>query len=358
MMRFSSKKRIALYSILFFLVILAAAVHIAQITPKEPKPIKTVIEFDRPTLPWLFNIREVTALMRKQGVIDRFGYLTPRLRNPESEAHRKCFRELAALGVPDLLRKKPDVTEFTAEDYLHGIQTLIALAVLAKPYVEEEIRSGDPAKARKAAITLSVLALNYPRGNVGNTGILRVVCADLLREMELVEQALRQAEKKAQRKGSIDNLKRIGLFCILFATDHNEKFPDSLTADFHSYFRKNAPQAATVFVSPLDSRRKASTDGVIRPSNISYAYVGKGIFQSSLRNPSRLPLAFEKPDVVAAADGSCGVLFADCHVMRLRVEGRTCRAIAEELTKDLAGGQDAQAVALILANAAEEDRAE
>lgn len=175
---------------------------------------------------------------------------------------------------------------------------------------------------------------------------------------ELVEQALRQAGKKAQRARSIDNLKLIGLYCHLFSFDHNDKFPDRLTTGFDAYFGKNADKAATVFVSPLDSRRKASADKIIRPSNISYAYVGKGLSLSSLRRPSRLPLAFEKPDVVAAADGFCGVLFADGHVARVRVEGRTCRVIVEELTKDLAGGQDAQAVALILANAAAEDRAE
>ena len=103
-----------------------------------------------------------------------------------------------------------------------------------------------------------------------------------------------------------------------------------------------------VFISPFDSRRKASGDKVIRPANTSYAYVGKGLSEKAYAG---LPLAFEKPDVVVNNAGMCSVLYVGGRVLNLKVTGRTCKAIAEELTAKLAK-TNAGEVAVILANAA------
>ena len=109
---------------------------------------------------------------------------------------------------------------------------------------------------------------------------------------------------------------------------------------------------STVFISPFDSRREASKDKVIRPANTSYAYVGKGLSEKA--DPG-LPLAFEKPDVVGRNAGNCNVLHVGGHVLTLKVKGRTCKAIAEELTAKQAKPHAAE-VAVILANAAALDR--
>lgn len=187
-MNFPLKRRIVLYSSLSFIIILVSIFYIVWITPKTPKTGKTIIESDRPRLPWIYNIREVTALMRKHELIDQFGHLKPHLRFSESKAG-ECFRELMNLGILELLRKETSSTDFPPEDYFYGLQTLRALTDLAKPYVENEIRNGNAINARKAAVTLSVFALNYPRGTfVGNTMWLRIRCSDLLREMELVSE--------------------------------------------------------------------------------------------------------------------------------------------------------------------------
>ena len=157
----------------------AAVAYIVSAVPKTPKPVAVTVKFDRPRFPQLYNIREVTQIMRKQGVIDRFGYLPAAQRFSDPDK-RKCFEHLAERGILATLWKRPSATEFSEADYLDGIQTLIALTNLAEPYMRYEIGRGNRETARKTAIILSTLALNYPHGTAGNLRILQRRCADLL----------------------------------------------------------------------------------------------------------------------------------------------------------------------------------
>lgn len=157
----------------------AAGAYIVFAVPRAPKPVAATVKFDRPQFPQLYNIREVTQIMRKQGVIDRFGYLSAAQRFSDPDK-RKCFEQLAERGILATLWKRPSATEFSEADYLDGIQTLIALTNLAEPYMRYEIGRGNRETARKTAIILSTLALNYPHGTAGNLRILQKRCADLL----------------------------------------------------------------------------------------------------------------------------------------------------------------------------------
>lgn len=173
------KPRMLIWLSLCLLLGVAAGAYIVFAVPRAPKPVAATVKFDRPQFPQLYNIREVTQIMRKRGVIDRFGYLSAAQRFSDPDK-RKCFEQLAERGILATLWKRPSVTEFSGTDYLDGIQTLIALADLAEPYMRYEIGRGNREAARKPAMILSALALNYPHGTVGNLRILQKRCADLL----------------------------------------------------------------------------------------------------------------------------------------------------------------------------------
>ena len=160
--------------------------------------------------------------------------------------------------------------------------------------------------------------------------------------------ALMSAQLKARRISSACNLKVIALACKMYAGDFNEKYPDDLSTLAKGDYSLEAKD----FISPLDLVRKPTQDKVIRPQNTSYAYVAKGLTEND--NPN-LPVAFEKPDLIGE-DGYCAVSYVDGSVRPATVKGRTCKAIAEELTAKYAQS-DAKAVALILKNAEAEDQA-
>ena len=165
-----------------------------------------------------------------------------------------------------------------------------------------------------------------------------------------IRKASQQSGVKAHKVTSASNLKQIGIGCKMFACDNSGKFPDDLTALVKGDYLPDVK----VYIAPGDPRRKGFTDKIIRPANTSYAYVGKGLRDGAA---AELPLAFEKPDVVGRNGGMCSVLFADGYVAAVKVKGRTCKAIAQELTAG-AARKHAKEVALILANAAAPDQAE
>ena len=175
--------------------------------------------------------------------------------------------------------------------------------------------------------------------------------SDLARKIdEMQKRSAAKADRASKRMNSVSNLKQIAVACKTFAIGHKGKFPDELT----DLVKGECLTDPKVFISPFDSRRKASGDKVVRPSNTSYAYVGKGLSEKAAAG---LPLAFEKPDVVVGNAGTCSVLYVGGRVLNRKVKGRTCEAIARELTAKSAQ-TDSKEVAVILANAAAADRAE
>ena len=168
----------------------------------------------------------------------------------------------------------------------------------------------------------------------------------------LCEKSVKQGQMKAKRISSVSNLKQIGLGCKMYCMDHSEKFPNDLT----ELVKGNYLTDLKVYVAPIDEARKVSKDKVIGQANTSYAYVGKGLTENSNAD---LPLAFEKPDVAAKHGGECSVVFVDGHVHSVKTKGKTCKAIAQQLTRRLAKNPaNAKDIAIIMANAAAADQAQ
>ena len=153
----------------------------------------------------------------------------------------------------------------------------------------------------------------------------RTLISSLLASVTIVGSAADVQTKTQAIKGSMSNLKQIGLAAIMYAGDHDEKFPPELT----SLVKEDYNNDPKTFLAPLDSKRKPFRNKEIRPENTSYVYIGKGLTENDDPN---LPLAFEKADIVARnGNGICPVLYRDGSVRTVKVRGKTNRAIAEEL---------------------------
>ena len=174
-----------------------------------------------------------------------------------------------------------------------------------------------------------------------------IVSINIKQAIDAVNNAVQQAQGRAKHVTSLNHLKQLGLGIQIYAGDNSDKCPPDLTA----LVKEGYLSDTGVLISPKDKVRKAASGKVIAPANTSYVYVGKGL---KTAHDSRLPVAFEKPDLLGQ-DGECAVLFLDGHVESRTVRGRTCRAIAEEL---MPGNQvPEKAKQTVLDNAAAADRA-
>ena len=118
-----------------------------------------------------------------------------------------------------------------------------------------------------------------------------------------------------------DNLKQIGAAVAMYSMDHDDAMPPDLNALVSGKYLTET----TCYISPLDTKRRPSTNGQLGANNCSYIYV-KGLKAQH----KQYPLAFEKADVVAGR-GDCAVLFVSGVVRIVKVNGTTDREIAAEL---------------------------
>jgi prepilin-type processing-associated H-X9-DG protein len=122
--------------------------------------------------------------------------------------------------------------------------------------------------------------------------------------------ALNRAREQATRVRSASNLRQIGLGAIMYANNHNGKFPPDLGA-----MAQEQEMSAAVFVSPRTSHPMPPPD-VKSPKDVAawvkdnsdYAYVGAG---KNATAPPDVVIAYEKPDEVTEG---INILFADGHV--------------------------------------------
>lgn len=139
------------------------------------------------------------------------------------------------------------------------------------------------------------------------------------------------------------NLKQIAVGLLMYANDMDEKFPAEDGAAGLEALRSNSSLVEPdVFVCPVDKERKAAEKkAALTEKNCSYVYFG-GLNYSSIPALSRIPLAFEKPDL--SHDGITHVLFADGHVAQLKGDFKTAAELVEALIAK--GGLDRQADSL------------
>src|SRR5579871_836670 len=91
------------------------------------------------------------------------------------------------------------------------------------------------------------------------------------------------------------NLKQIGLAAIMWANDHNEKFPDDLDT-----IANDEDLAPSVFVCPSSNAtvpQGPTTQAMIadmhQPGHLSYVYIGKGL---TTKADADVVILYELPD--------------------------------------------------------------
>ena len=130
---------------------------------------------------------------------------------------------------------------------------------------------------------------------------------------------------------SAGNLKQIGLALMMYSVDHKDAFPEQpgfqglkLLAD------QNYLSDPAVFRSPGDAKTTLAGElKALASNNVSYVYFGT--VPGMTIEPSKMPLAFERPDL--RLNGKLGVLFSDGHVESLvvPVEVNDCEELVSYL---------------------------
>ena len=114
--------------------------------------------------------------------------------------------------------------------------------------------------------------------------------------------ALSQSREKARRAHCANNLKQIGIACIIYAGDNEGNFPNN----FQQLADQEYLSAGKVWSCP------AHGEPTLDPSNSHYVYLGKRL-ADSVDDPNRTVLAYEKPDNHPGSQW-INVLFVDGHV--------------------------------------------
>ncbi|MDP6380284.1 MAG: hypothetical protein QF662_02965 [Phycisphaerae bacterium] len=137
----------------------------------------------------------------------------------------------------------------------------------------------------------------YTAAAKGKTVIVRL---DPKVIVEPVKKLVNKAQGLAGQAQSANNLRQIGIACIVYANDHDGKMPPNLeTLLRDGYIRKG---------KILHSPRVAKHDPVS-----DYEYIGAGALINEMENRGRTVIAFEKLERVDAANLPNAV-FADGHV--------------------------------------------
>ncbi len=137
-----------------------------------------------------------------------------------------------------------------------------------------------------------------------------------------------QVRRQARHKASISNLRQVGLGCILYADDHDGRFPTQVGyLGLNMLVEQKYLQDGKVFIHPNDVARQHGNGLLPRESATSYAYVGAGLKISNTTLPTT-PIALLKP---ALDEGGTLVLFMDGHVERRPDRADTVASTIEAL---------------------------
>lgn len=128
-------------------------------------------------------------------------------------------------------------------------------------------------------------------------------------EISVILPALNKAREQAKRVTSASNLRQIGIGAIMYANNHNQKFPPDLGT-----MAQEQDLAASVFKNPRvpdrSPPRPANPKLLSRWINQNSDYVWIGAGKDVTAGPD-VPLAYEKPEQNA---GAINILYADGHV--------------------------------------------
>ena len=153
-----------------------------------------------------------------------------------------------------------------------------------------------------------------------------------------------------EQQESLRQLQQIGLGLMLYAEEHNGKFPAADGADgLDELVKAKTLTAGEVFLSPYARNRQPEAQlRNLTEDKLSYVYFGG--FAGDDAQPASVPLCFEKPGVNPTG---VTVLFVDGHVEVFPGQFGSCAAVVGVLKEKLKIPEDRYAKLLSKAKAAD-----
>lgn len=138
------------------------------------------------------------------------------------------------------------------------------------------------------------------------------VAAPMLVYSGMLLPALNQAREKARRISCVSNVKQVMLGLIMYANDHDSRFPaDNGAAGLNTLVKDDYLTDFTCYICPSATDDKGS--GNLTEDTCSYIYLG-GTDPAGEQAPSKLPVVFDKP---GNHRKGVNVGFADGHVEQI-----------------------------------------
>jgi prepilin-type processing-associated H-X9-DG protein len=136
---------------------------------------------------------------------------------------------------------------------------------------------------------------------LGGSPPVRILAASFLMP------AVVQTRQKAKGAVSMSNLRGIGMACMMYAVDHNGRFPPDLIK-----LVEGGMATSRMFYSPTSGRKPVLDEKGKPIGPLDYVYLGADVVLDKIAEPQRVILAYERPEI----NGNRGtnVLYVDGHV--------------------------------------------
>lgn len=126
--------------------------------------------------------------------------------------------------------------------------------------------------------------------------------------------ALWKVQRKGQEQATANNLKQIGLALMVYALDHDDRFPTEAGIAGLSALRENGITEKMLQAPSRNNAGKPSGDNKLTERDINYAYLGNVLGEvRKISHPTSTPIIIEKSSLKEG--GKVLILFCDGHVI-------------------------------------------
>lgn len=143
---------------------------------------------------------------------------------------------------------------------------------------------------------------------------------------------LGKVQRKGQEQAVTNNLKQLVTMMLMYAGDHEDRFPTAAGAAGLAELRPYGANDKLLIV-PYDYVSKAANGDKVTEANTSYAYLGNAVGElNKIRKPSVIPLIIEKTSLKEGGDVQ--IAFCDGHVALKKLGPTTVAGVVKTLMKE------------------------
>ena len=149
---------------------------------------------------------------------------------------------------------------------------------------------------------------------------------------------LGKVQRKGQEQAVTNNLKQLTVMLLMYAGDHEDRFPAAAGAAGLAELRPYGVSDKLLIV-PYDYVSKAANGDKLTEANTSYAYLGNAIGElKKVRKPSADPVINEKTSLKEGGDVQ--IAFCDGHVALKKFGPTTVAGVVKTLMKESGSEKD------------------